>query len=61
MPSAEEITAAVRVIARDFGREPDANSDIVDADGRPHPHWQEYWEVARDALIAAEKMREQGF
>lgn len=50
-PTPEEIKAAARAIARAMNRDPDAPSEVG------FPYWQSYRQVARDALIAAEKVR----
>ena len=50
-PSAEEIKAAARAIARAMNRDPDAPNESG------FPYWQSYRQPARDALIAAEKVR----
>jgi hypothetical protein len=54
-PAKEEIKAAARVIARAMNRDPDGPSEA----GPDHPYWHSYSQVARDALIAAEKVRQQ--
>jgi hypothetical protein len=54
-PTKEEIKMVARVIARAaMGREPDAPSESGD------PHWHSYWQAAREALVAAEKVRLEG-
>jgi hypothetical protein len=56
MPSAEEVREAARSLARSLGHpNPDADSKVKD--GEPHPIWHECRQMARDALIAAEKVR----
>jgi hypothetical protein len=54
-PTQEEIKVVARLIARAaaMGREPDAPSESGD------PHWHSYWQAAREALVAAEKVREE--
>jgi hypothetical protein len=52
-PTKEEIKAVARVIARSAGRDPDAPSESGD------PHWHSYWQVAREALVAANNVRQQ--
>jgi hypothetical protein len=54
LPSAQEVREAARSIARSLGHvNPDADSDVRVGD--PHPIWKECEQMARDALIAAEK------
>jgi hypothetical protein len=56
LPSAQEVREAARSIARSLGHvNPDADSDVRVGD--PHPIWKECEQMARDALIAAEKVR----
>ena len=59
MPSDQEIEAAARVIAGRIGLSADTLIDYVDAAEQRYPNWRSYEQVARDALVAAEKVRNQ--
>jgi hypothetical protein len=57
MPSGLEIKALARMIALGMGLDPDAEGK-PDDQGQRHSIWQSYRQTARDALIAAEKIRD---
>jgi hypothetical protein len=55
-PRKGEVETVARVITRAMGLDPDEPA----APGSDIPLWHSYWQVARDALLAADGVRSQG-
>jgi hypothetical protein len=55
-PRKGEVETVARVITRAMGLDPDEHA----APGSDIPLWHSYWQVARDALLAADGVRSRG-